>query len=150
MIFDKIENAGRYMGMNPNLDRALRFLTETDLSALPEGRTEIDGDKVFVNVMTAETDPDDKRGYEFHEKYYDIQIDIMGAETVCVGTEYRSVIRPYSEEYDVGFGECGCEAECRLSPGRFVVCEPGEPHQPGGAADGKPMQIRKAVVKVHR
>lgn len=150
MIFDKIENAGRYIGLNPNLDTALRFLADTDLAALPEGRTEIDGDKVFVNVMGAQTDPDKGRDYEFHEKYYDIQTDLTGSETVRFGSEYRSVTREYNSEWDIGMGQCDCEAECRLSPGRFVICEPKEPHQPGGSTDGEPMQIRKAVVKVRR
>lgn len=148
MIFDKIENAKRYLGKNPNLDTALTYIASTDLGSLPEGKTVIDGDRVFANVMQADTNPDTERVYEFHEKYYDIQIDLEGSEEVRFGTEYREVTQQYDPAKDIGFGHCVCEAGCRLSPGRFVICEPQEPHQPGGAVGGKSAHIRKIVVKV--
>ena len=34
MIYDKTENAQRYMGISRNLDRALRYMTETDLAQM--------------------------------------------------------------------------------------------------------------------
>lgn len=150
MIFDKIENAKRYLGMNPNLDTALKYLSGTDLGGLPEGKTVIDGDRVFINVMQAVTNPDAEREYEFHEEYYDIQIDLVGMEEVRFGTEYWEITQEYDRQRDIGFGHCICEGSCRLSPGRFTICEPGEPHQPGGAVNEVAAEIRKAVVKVHR
>ncbi len=150
MIFDKIENVGRYVGISENLDKALRYLANNDLSLLQNGKSIIDGDNVFVNVMQATTNPDTEREYEFHEEYYDIQIDIKGTEEVWFGTEYQQLTQPYQKERDIGFGKCRCEAVCRLSPGRFVICEPGEPHMPGVAPDGKAEQIYKAVMKVHK
>ena len=44
MIYDKTENAQRYMGISRNLDRALRYMTETDLAQMEDGRHEIEGD----------------------------------------------------------------------------------------------------------
>ena len=149
MIFDRIENAGRYMGISENLDKALRFMMETDLSSLENGRHEIDGDNVFVNVMEAVTKAG-KCEYEFHEKYYDIQIDLVGNEDVLFSTEYQEITKPYQEDGDIGMGTCKCEALCHLGQGKFVVCEPTEPHLPGAAADGKEQEIRKAVIKVHK
>ena len=57
MIYDTIENARLYKGMNPHLDRAIEFMLTQDLNALPMGRTEIDGSNVFCNKMEAETMP---------------------------------------------------------------------------------------------
>lgn len=147
MIYDKIENAVRYMGISQNLDRALQYLLDTDLSSLEDGKHIIDGENVFVNVMQAATKAD-KKEYEFHEKYYDIQVDILGREDILFSTGFEEITKPYKEEGDIGFGFCQCEAVCHLAPGRFAICEPGEPHLPGSAAKGLEEQIRKAVIKV--
>ena len=102
MIFDKIENVGRYVGISENLDKALHYLANNDLSLLQDGKTIIDGDNVFVNAMQATTNPDTEREYEFHEEYYDIQIDIKGTEEVWFGTEYQQLTQPYQKERDIG------------------------------------------------
>ena len=41
MIYDKLSNAKRYLGISENLDVALRFIAEHDLNELPLGKTEI-------------------------------------------------------------------------------------------------------------
>ncbi|MBD5549923.1 MAG: DUF386 domain-containing protein [Lachnospiraceae bacterium] len=149
MIYDKIENAKRYLGISKNLDTALHYIMDTDLSALEDGRHIVDSENVFVNVMQAVT----KAGnceYEFHEKYYDIQIDLEGAEDIRFATEYQEITKPYNEAADIGMGLARCEAVCHMEPGRFVICEPTEPHLPGIAVEDVEKPIRKAVVKVHR
>lgn len=148
MIFDKTEKADRYLGISKNLDCALHYLMEHDLSALENGTHEIDGKNVFINVMDAVTNPDQERDYEFHIRYYDIQIDLEGAEDVLFGTRYDEITVPYKE--DIGFGKCRCEARVHLSPGRFVICEPQEAHLPGISPDGREQNIRKAVIKVRK
>ncbi|MDE6204399.1 MAG: YhcH/YjgK/YiaL family protein, partial [Lachnospiraceae bacterium] len=147
MIFDKIENWQRYLGISGNMDKALAYMAGTDLSSLEDGRHEIDGNNVFVNVMQAATDPG-KKEYEFHEEYYDIQIDLAGCEDIWFSTEFQEITRPYGEDGDIGMGTCKCEAVCHLSPGRFAVCEPREPHLPGVAPGSAGEKIRKAVIKV--
>lgn len=148
MIFDRIEHAGRYLGISKNLDAALLWLMQTELGALQNGTYSIDGEKVFVNVMDAQTNPSREREYEFHRNYYDIQIDICGSEDVLFGTEYEEVTKPWQE--DIGFGICRCAVTAHLMPGRFVICEPEEPHLPGTAPGGIAQKIRKAVIKVRR
>ena len=54
MIADSIKHITLYRGMQPYLDTAIDFLLKTDLSTLPDGKTVIDGDHVFVNVMEAD------------------------------------------------------------------------------------------------
>ena len=48
MICDTLEHLGRYKGLHPNLDIAIDYLLTHDLSALPDGRTEVDGGEVFT------------------------------------------------------------------------------------------------------
>lgn len=149
MIFDKIENAGRYLGISENLDKALKYMMDTDLAALENGKHVVDGEKVFVNIMDAVTKAG-KCEYEFHEQYYDIQIDLVGNEDVLFATEYQEITKPYQKDGDIGMGICRCETLCHLGEGKFVICEPAEPHLPGAAVDGREEKIRKAVIKVHR
>ena len=53
MICDTLQHLGRYRGLHPNLDTAIDYLITHDLAALQLGRTEVDGDKVFINLLDA-------------------------------------------------------------------------------------------------
>ena len=57
MITDSLSCLGRYCGIHPALDTAIRWLAEHDLAQLPNGRTEIDGQEVYINVMDAALRP---------------------------------------------------------------------------------------------
>ena len=70
MIYDTLARAAQYKGISPNLDKALDFLT-SDLSALPDGWQEIDGDRVFANIMSYTTLADNPTP-ENHQKYADL------------------------------------------------------------------------------
>ena len=50
MICDTLEHLTLYQGFHKNLDTAITFLMACDLNTLPLGRTEVDGDTVFINV----------------------------------------------------------------------------------------------------
>ena len=65
MICDALENLNRYRGLHKNLETAIDYLTAYyvahDLSDLPLGRTEVDGENVFINVMEAGLNPEKVR-----------------------------------------------------------------------------------------
>ena len=147
MIYDTIENARLYKGMNPHLDKAIDFMLTRDLNALPMGRTEIDGSNVFCNKMEASTLPAEEKLFELHRVYMDIQIDLLGSEEVQTG-EIRGFSCPvFSAEKDVGFGDCPAVASCTLTPGSFILCLAGEPHKPGILVGDDPHLV-KCVLKV--
>ena len=81
MIFDEIRNIGQYQGISKNLDTAIAFLQKTDVTTLPVGKTEIDGDNVFITVMEVVTKDKEELRFEYHKEYMDIQMDIEGTET---------------------------------------------------------------------
>ncbi len=147
MIFDKISNAGLYKGMHPNLDTAIDFMLTHDLEALPLGKTSIDGDRVFINKMEAVAAPADEKLFEVHHKYMDIQIDVSGRETIQTGDCTVFCCPDFSEEKDVGFGDCPVVASCTLGNGTFTVCMANEPHKPGIAAEEN-RNLVKCVIKV--
>lgn len=147
MIYDQIAHAARYKGMFHDLDTALDFLVSTDLNALPLGRTEIDGDRVFINVMEAVTQPSEDGLFEWHEDYLDIQIDLVGHEAVETTFSPGEIVRPYAP--DVGQCKGTASASVTLGGGTFTICMARELHKPGVAVDGVPAPIKKCVVKVH-
>lgn len=145
MIYDLLSNIGNYRGIRPNLDTAISFLMETDLNTLALGKTEVDGDKVFVQVMDAVTHELTEESYETHRVYMDIQIDLQGCEVIGTALEGVEPIGEYKPDFQAVRGRM--TASCTMGPGRFIICMPGEAHGPGGWVQ-QPESIRKCVVKV--
>ena len=62
MIVDSFDYIACYKGLHPNLDKAIDWLNSHTLDALENGKTIIDGENVFVNVMDADLRDADLRG----------------------------------------------------------------------------------------
>lgn len=147
MIYDTLEHRDQYRGLSPRLAKALDFLAETDFSALPDGRCDIDGDEVFANVMTYETKTANETP-ESHRRYMDIQYLIEGEELVGVGAlERMTEVVEARPEGDIWLHR-GPVDYVTIGQGRFVAVWPGDAHAPGIAPDGVPKRARKCVVKV--
>ena len=93
--------------MSEWLDIAIDFLEKTDLTNLPLGRTEIFVDKVFANVMEAQSLDETAVKFEIHKRYMDIQIDVEGTEIIQIGLDNGEVQDAYDEETDFGTVSCG-------------------------------------------
>ena len=79
MVTDSLQNLEQYRGLHKNMDTVIDFLKKSDLTALPDGKTVIDGERVFVNVMEADLREAEGAEYEYHKRYADLQIDISGS-----------------------------------------------------------------------
>ena len=145
MICDSLEHLDRYRGLHPNLDTAIDYLQTHDLAALPDGRTEVDGDNVFINMMDATLHSDHGFHPEYHKTYADLQIDITGGE----GWGYTNIPGKEIGEFtgDCGFQDSASVVTGTLGEGRFVLFFPTELHKPGLVQHGC-VGVRKAVVKI--
>ena len=148
MIYDKLSNLGLYKGMNKNLDTAIDFISSHDLNELPLGKTVVDGDNVYINVMDAKAFPVEERAYEVHKNYMDIQIDLAGVEQIDTGDYTKMELAEYNEEKDVAKATAEDLAQCLIGPGNFIICMAGEPHKPNIAVSEDTV-LKKAVCKVH-
>lgn len=148
MIFDKLENLKIYKGMNPNLDTAIDFILSHDLHELPLGKTVIDGDKVYINVMDAKAFPIEERAYEVHKNYMDIQMDLSGIERIDTGDSTKTTLLDYDQAKDVAKAETPDLASCIIGPDNFIICMAMEPHKPNIAVCEDTV-LKKAVCKVH-
>jgi YhcH/YjgK/YiaL family protein len=131
------------------LERAFEFLARTDLAALPPGRTDIDGNDVFLTVSEAETRPPEQVRFEAHRRYVDIQLVVRGQESIGYApVASLTTLEPYDSAKDIEFFAVPQEsASLALRAGEFVVFAPGDGHRPSLHLDG-PHVSRKVVVKV--
>lgn len=149
MIYDRLANIWKYKGLDRNLDKAVDYLLGTDLTTLPPGRTEIDGDQVYLQVMEAETHQLTAESYELHRDYFDIQIDIEGCEVIKTALDGVDLIGDCTSDFQKAAAVNGPGCSCVMGPGRFLICMTGEAHAPGGFF-GKAERVKKCVVKVAR
>ena len=149
MICDTLQHLDRYRGFHKNLDTAIDYLaaytTAHLLAELPLGRTEVDGENVFINVMDAELHPNEGSHPEYHRIYADLQIDLTGSEGWGYETAPGTEVKPYAP--DIGFQDSPDAVFGTLGGGRFVLFFPGELHKPG-VAQPDCRNVRKAVVKI--
>ena len=131
------------------LERAFEYLARTDLSALPLGRTDIDGADVFVMLSEAETRPPEQVKFEAHRRFIDIQLVVLGQESIGYApVAALTTSEPYDATKDIEFFSVPQEsATLALRAGDFAVFAPGDGHRPSLHLDG-PHVSRKAVVKV--
>ncbi|HCU5768290.1 TPA: YhcH/YjgK/YiaL family protein [Escherichia coli] len=136
-------------GLHPALQDALTLA----LAARPQekalGRYELQGDNIFMNVMTFNTQSPVEKKAELHEQYIDIQLLLNGEERILFGT--AGTARQCEEfHHEDDYQLCSAienEQAIILKPGMFAVFMPGEPHKPGCVV-GEPDEIKKVVVKV--
>ena len=145
MICDTLAHLGRYKGLHKNLDTAIDFLMSHDMTALPLGRTEVDGEKVFINVMDANLQPQEGSHLEYHKKYADLQLDLTGGEAWGFASTPGTEVKAFSG--DIGFVDNTDAVTGALGEGRFVLFFPLELHRPSIARPDC-TQLRKAVVKI--
>ncbi len=149
MIYDILENLEQYTGLFEHLDTAIDYLSQTDLEALPPGRTAIDGDNVYLTVSECDARPSDGALFETHSDYMDIHIDLQGVELFETALGPLEEKAPYDAATDTALYAADLSCACVLGPGRFLVAMTEEPHKPlVASAEGK--HIKKIVVKVRR
>lgn len=149
MIYDAVKNAGHYAGLGERFQKAFDYLNATDLSQLPVGRHEIDGEDIAIIIQDAVLKPWDEGRWEAHRRYADIQIVIHGRE--CIGfclSDGAKVETPYAPEKDVMFYEDMPGNAGIVNAGEMMILFPQDAHRPCIQTDEGPATVRKAVLKV--
>jgi YhcH/YjgK/YiaL family protein len=146
MIFDTLDNHARYAGLGYNLPAALKFLLENDLTSLPPGRMDIDGDNLYALVQEYVTKPAEQGMWEAHRKYIDVQYIVSGQERMGVANLRTMQLGEYVPEKDFqpmrGRGNY-----LDVFAGSFVIFFPEDGHMPGLCVNA-PEAVRKVVLKV--
>ena len=146
MILDTLINSARYAGMHPGFARAFEFLAATDLAALPPGRHEIDGDRIYVSIDHKDGRGEDGARLEAHRRYIDIQYTIDGNELIgwMPLARISSPDGGFDDTKDIGFFADRPSTWIAVPPGSFTIFFPHDAHAPL-AGRGR---LKKAIVKI--
>ena len=147
MIIDVLENATMYMQINNRFRKAFDFLKNTNLLELNPGKYEIEGNEIYASVDTYYTVPIEKKMWEAHRRYIDIQFLIKNSEQMGYAhLEQMKQITEYDEDKDLVFYK-GNGNFFTVNPGIFVIFFPQDAHMPG-VEIGQSKKIKKIVIKV--
>ena len=146
MILASIEQAYRYADCHHGLSRGFEFLQTTKLDELPNGKHEIDGERLFAIVARDQGRGRDGAILEVHRKYIDIQYVISGKEQIGWQplTSCSAIKQAYNFESDLAFFLDRPSSWFEVAPRSFAVFFPEDAHAPL-AAEGS---VHKVVVKV--
>ncbi len=133
----------------PELIRlCLDYADNNDLLAAENGRYEIDGNRVYVNISEFTTvDQIETRGWEAHRKYLDIHMILRGSERIDLAWLKDMNLKEYNEKADYYPMDGEKNATVVLKEGDFLVCYPEDAHRPC-LAPGAPEFVKKATFKI--
>ena len=148
MIFDLISNRSLYQGLSPRLSLGLDWLSRFEKTT-PDGRIELDGDRVFALVQSYETAPAAEKKFETHRDHIDIQFVAAGAEAMlCAPVGGLRVTTPYDPAKDAAFySDPAAYTSIHCEPGSFTIFFPHDGHK-GGCTSLRPSRVKKVVIKV--
>lgn len=146
MVLDTFESAERYAALHRGFAKAFRYLGETDLHALPAGRTDIDGDDMFVIIDRKDGRGHDGARLEAHRRYIDIQYTIHGDEEIG-WSPLAACVSP-AGAFDVTrdiifFDDIPC-SWLRVPRGSFAIFFAEDAHAPLAGSGA----LAKAIVKI--
>jgi len=147
MIIDKIENSHLYRSLGDRIERALEYISKTDLKNIKPGKYEIDGENIFALISEYKTKSEQEGKLEAHRKYLDVQYVIAGEEMMgYVPLDRQQILEPYKKENDIIFFN-GEKSFKKVSSGMFAIFFPEDVHMPGISVNEK-SSVKKLVIKV--
>ena len=126
MIYDSLENLGRYRCLGESFARAVDALEARDLFSLADGRYEID-EKNYFSVSQPALKPREGSRYEAHRLYADIQIALTEGETIDVApVAALGDWDEYDPQNDIVFtGDTAPASSSRCTRTRLPFSSPG-------------------------
>lgn len=146
MIFDHIDNARRYYALHPGFPAAFEFLRRPDLAALPPGRNDIDGERMFCIVVRGPGKGRDGAELEMHRRYLDIQFTLAGTDALGWSPTHacRATGRGFDAAKDLELFTARPETWVMTPPNTFAILYPEDAHAPLGGIG----ELHKVVVKL--
>ncbi|HHV94997.1 MAG TPA: DUF386 domain-containing protein [Clostridiaceae bacterium] len=148
MIVDNLSNCSLYANVHEGFAKAFEFIKNYEKNELPEGKYEIDGEKIYAMVQHYDTISKEQAKWEAHRKYIDLQYVSEGKEII----NYTNIsnLTPYTEydekgDYVLLNGPDGTEV--KLKSGDYIILFPEDAHQPKCAWE-EIQRVKKIVVKI--
>ncbi len=147
MIYGNIHDEKACTLLPPMLQRVLDYARTHDLGVLPEGRQEIEGDDLYVNIAHYTTGTRAEKIWEAHRIYADVHVLAAGTERIDVSAIERMEMGDYDSARDFIPAAGEVDASVVMHPGDFLVCLPSDVHRSGVMVD-RPAPLKKGIFKV--
>lgn len=147
MIFGNINNLEEFSYLEKQIMECFAYAKSHNLASYEKGSHEIDGDRLFVNVVEYTTTTPEERFWEAHKNYLDVHVMIHGTEQIDLNFIRNMDVKEFVEKDDFLPMEGEKNSSVILRDGDFLICYPGDGHRTAVAVDG-PEQIKKAIFKV--
>lgn len=117
---------------NPYYQRALEYIQQNDLNALPNGRHTIDGDNLWGNIVDSELRSASESKFEAHNSYIDIQIPLSASESYGIKprSECQQPIGEFSDADDYILFSDAVTTIVTRNPGEMIVFTTEDAHAP--------------------
>lgn len=150
MILDRLENAALYQPLGARVALALDYLGRTDFASMPDGRYEVDGERIYAVVQRYRPKPPTEARWEAHRQYIDVQFLAEGVERIGYVPLDKAlpVEQAYDSQKDVVFFDAQGDF-CTVRAGTFAIFYPTDVHAPCLASETSPatVEVCKVVVK---
>ena len=149
MIFDKLENAALYKGINENIDLVLEKAKEFNAESFP-AEPIILNDSAKLNNASYETHPFEAGVTEAHRAYIDVMVMVDGAETIYVKpvSELTNITKEYDASIDALLATNDDDMTAvTMKPGYFCILFPQDSHSPA-CIFKEAQKVKKFIGKV--
>ena len=147
MIFGNINHLEEFGFLEDSVKECFAYLKDHDLMAYGKGTHEIDGSRLFVNVVEYATTAPGNRFWEAHKDYLDVHVMLKGQERIDVNFIQNMELKEYVKKDDFLPMEGEKNASVVLREGDFLVCYPSDGHRTAVQVE-EPETIKKAIFKV--
>ncbi len=147
MIFGNILNLKEYFFLEDGVFECFRYAKEHNLDEYEKGSHEIDGKRLFVNIVEYETVTAKERFWEAHKEYLDIHLMLEGEEQIDMNFLPNMDVKDYVPQDDFLPMEGGKNGSVILRKGDFLICYPSDAHRTAVAVE-ESEKIKKAIFKV--
>lgn len=147
MVFGNIRDLKDYGYLEEAVLECFEYAKTHDLLSFEKGSHEIDGDRLFVNVVEYETTLPENRFWEAHRNYLDLHFMLRGPEQIDVNFIDNMEQKEFVEKDDFLPLEGEPSSHVVLTEGDFLLCYPKDAHRTAVKVQ-EPVMIKKAIFKI--
>lgn len=147
MIYGNINNLKEFSFLEDKIKECFEYAKNHDLLSYEKGSHEIDGERLFVNIVEYTTTTPEERFWEAHKYYLDIHVMLRGTEQIDGCFIQNMDVKEFVEKDDFLPMEGEKNSSYVLRDGDFLICYPSDGHRTAVAVD-EPETIKKAIFKV--
>lgn len=148
MIFGNMDHVEEFPYLEKGIKECFEYAKTHDLASFEKGSHEIDGDRLFVNIVEYTTTTPEEKFWEAHKKYLDVHVMLRGTEQIDLNFIQNMKLNEFVEKDDFLPMDGNKNSSVVLTDGDFLICYPNDGHRTAVQAGDKPETIKKAIFKV--